>query len=157
MADIIRIIIEGESGYSDGGCFHDKMTIDHDSIRYESEGFMERDPENWSYKTNSPIFQELFTEAASAVVEILNREKEDKTMQVCDGGVVTFTVIYADKTEATRDFLISRDHFKECFAIIKKMVPGCEETPSVLWTSEDEDDEGYEDEDYEEDDDDGEE
>ena len=54
-----------------------------------------------------------------------------------DLGSTTFTVTYADKTEVKRQFVLPGDVFRECFAIIKQMVPGCEYTPAVLLTSED--------------------
>ncbi len=82
----------------------------------------------------SPIFQKRFSEAAAAVEEILHWDEEPF---VTDLGVTTFTVTYADKTKATRDFILPGDDFKECFAIIKQMVPGCEYIPAVLLTSED--------------------
>ena len=91
-------------------------------------------PRKWSYKTTSPIFQKLFSEAAAAVEEILHWEEGPF---VTDLDVTTFSVTYADKTKATRDFILPGDDFKECFAIIKQMVPGCEYTPAVLLTSED--------------------
>ena len=138
MADIIRIIIKGGSGYGPvDEAYSDQVTIDRDSIRYEYKPVVEGEiniPRKWSYKTTSPIFQKLFTEAAVAVEEILNREEGSF---VTDLGVTTFTVTYADKTKATRDFILPGDDFKECFAIIKQMVPGCEYTPAVLLTSED--------------------
>ena len=138
MADIIRIIIKGGSGYGPvDEAYSDKVTIDRDSIRYEYEPVVESDinvPRKWSYKTTSPIFQKLFTEAAAAVERILNREEEPF---VTDIGVTTFTITYADKTKATRDFFLPGDEFKECFDIVKQMVPGCEYTPAVLLTSED--------------------
>jgi hypothetical protein len=59
-----------------------------------------------------------------------------------DLGVTSFTVTYTDKTKATRDFILPGDDFKECFAIIKQMVPGCEYTPAVLLTSDDYKEEG---------------
>ena len=91
-------------------------------------------PKKWSYKTTSLIFQKLFSEAAAAVEEILHWEEGPF---VTDLDVTTFSVTYADKTKATRDFILPGDNFKECFAIIKQMVPGCEYTPAVLLTSED--------------------
>ena len=132
MADIFRIVIKGGSGYGPvDEAFSDKVTIDCDSIRYEYR--------KWTYKTSSPIFQKLFREAAAAVEVILNWEEEPF---VTDLGVTSFTVTYADKTKATRDFILPGDDFKECFAIIKQMVPGCEYTPAVLLTSDDYDEEG---------------
>ena len=138
MEKIIMIAIKGESGYDpDDEAYSDKLTIDRDSIRYESKPEMESEinmSRKWSYKTSSPIFKKLFRETAVAVVDILNWELRPF---VIDLGVTTFTITYADKTKAKRDFILPGDEFKECFTIIKKMVPGCEYTPAVLLTSED--------------------
>ncbi len=138
MADIIRIVIKGGSGYGPvDEAFSDKVTIDRVSIRYEYAPVVESEiniPRKWVYKTSSPIFQKLFREVAAAVEDIL---KWDEEAFVTDLGVTSFTVTYANKTKATRDFILPGDDFKECFAIIKQMVPGCEYVPAVLLTSED--------------------
>lgn len=146
MADIIRIVIKGKSGYGPVyEAYSDKVTIDHDSIRYEYKPVMEREinmTRKWSYKTSSPIFQKLFRETVATVLDILNWEERPF---VKDLGVTTFTVTYADKTKETRDFILPGDEFIECFTLIKQMVPGCEYIPAVLLTSEDYSagDEGY--------------
>ena len=138
MADIIRITIKSESGYGPvDEAYSDKVTVDRDSIKYEYTPVLESEinvPRKWSYKTTSPIFRKLFNETAAAVENILHWDEEPL---VTDLGVTTFSVTYADKTKATRDFILPGDDFKECFAIIKQMVPGCEYTPAVLLTSED--------------------
>ena len=138
MTDIIRIIIKGGSGYVPvDEAFNDKVTIDRDSIRYEYNPVIESEinmPRKWSYKTSGPIFQKLFREVAAAVADILHWQEEPFAT---DLGVTSFTATYADKTMATRNFILPGDDFKECFAIIKQMVPGCEYTPVVLLTSED--------------------
>ncbi len=54
-----------------------------------------------------------------------------------DIGETTFSVAYSDKTRRQRKFFLSGDSFKECFDIIKQMVPGCEYIPAVLLTSDD--------------------
>ena len=113
------------------------MTIDLDSIRYEYKPVVESKinvPRKWSYKTSSPIFQKRFKEVADSVETILHWEEKPF---VTDIGVTTFAVTYADKTKATRDFILPRDDFKECFAMIKQMVPACEYVPAVLLTSDD--------------------
>ena len=143
MADIIRIVIKGSSGYGPvDEAYSDKVTIDRDSIRYEYTPVVESEINiyrKWAYKTSSPIFQKLFREAAAAVEVILDREEKPIAT---DLGVTSFTVTYTDKTKATRDFILPGDDFKECFAIIKQMVPGCEYTPAVLLTSDDYKEEG---------------
>lgn len=138
MADIIRITIKGESGFGTvDEAYSDKVTIDRYSIRYKYKPVVEGErntSRKWMYKTNSPIFQTLFSQAAAAVTEILNWEEE---LFATDVGVTSFTVTYADKSKSTRDFYASGDDFKECFNIIKQMVPGNEYVPAVLLTSED--------------------
>ena len=138
MGDIIRIIIKGGSGYGPvNEAYSDKLTIDRSSIKYEYEPVVESNinvPRKWSYKTTSPIFRKLFNEAAVAVEEILNREEGPF---VTDLGVTTFTVAYADKAKITKDFILPGDEFKKCFDIITQMLPGCEDKPAVLLTSED--------------------
>ena len=116
MADIIRITIKGESGYGPvDEAYSDKVTVDLDSIRYEYKPVLESEinvPRKWSYKTTSPIFRKLFNEAATAVESILRWDEEPF---VTDLGVTTFSVTYADKTQATRNFILPGDDFKECF------------------------------------------
>ena len=93
MADIIRIVIKGGSGYGPvDEAFSDKVTIDCDSIRYEYTPVVESEinmPRKWTYKTSSPIFQKLFREAATAVEVILNWEEEPF---VTDLVVTSFTI-----------------------------------------------------------------
>ena len=138
MADIIRIAIKGEAGYgpADMG-YRDKVTLEHNSIRYEYKPMIESEnnvSRRWTYKTTSPVFQKLFKEVADAVDIILGREE----IPFCtDIGATTFTIAYADKTKRERYFFLPGDEFKECFDVIKQMIPGCEDMPNVLMTSED--------------------
>ena len=136
MADVIRIVIKGESGYGlIEDAYTDKVTIDRESIRYEYKSMLETNSvRKWSYKTNSPKFQKLFIEAGNAVDTVM---KWKEAAFVMDIGATTFVITYADKTKRERDFFLPGDDFKDCFAIIKQMVPGCENTPEVLKTAED--------------------
>ena len=132
----IRIVIKGESGYGPvDEAYSDKVTIDRNSVMYEYKPIIESETNasrKWSYKTSSPVFQKLFREAALAVEEIINRGEDPF---VTDIGVTSFRITFADKTKIERDFSLPGDDFKECFDIIKKMVPTCEYTPAVLLTS----------------------
>ena len=138
MKEVVRITIKGSSGYGPyDEAYEDRVTISPDSIRYEYIPKVESAknmPRKWSYKTTSPAFQELFRKTAAAVEEILSRTEEDFT---CDIGMTSFMLQYADKTRRQNEFFSPADVFKECFAIIKQMVPGCEEIPTVLMTSDD--------------------
>lgn len=136
MADVIRIVIKGESGYGPiDEAYTDKVTIDRESIRYEYKPMVESNSmRKWSYKTNSPKFQKLFMEAGNAVDTVMNWKEASFVMDI---GATTFVVTYADKTKRERDFFLPGDDFKDCFAVIRQMVPGCENTPEVLKTAED--------------------
>ena len=138
MAEIIKITIKGSSGYGPAEeAYNDKVIISQDSIRYEYRPVIENEVNvnrKWSYKTTSPIFQKLYKDASEDVERILDWDDKE---YVCDIGVTTFSVAYADKTIRKRDFFLPGDDFKECFLIIKQMIPGCEYVPAVLLTSED--------------------
>lgn len=136
MADVIRIVIKGESGYGPiDEAYTEKVTIDRESIRYDYKPMTKSNSvRKWSYKTNSPKFQKLFMEAGNAVDTVMNWKEASFVMDI---GATTFVVTYADKTKRERDFFLPGDDFKDCFAVIKQMVPGLENTPEVLKTAED--------------------
>ena len=138
MADIIRITIKGESGFGPAEkAYSEKVTVEHDSIRYAYEPMIESEenmPRKWTYKTTNPVFRRLFGKVADAVETILKREE----IPFCtDIGATTFTITYANRVKQERCFFLPGDEFKECFCVIKQMIPGCEEMPEVLMTSED--------------------
>lgn len=138
MKEVVRITIKGSSGYgSYDEAYEDKITINADSIRYEYVPKVQSPKHllrKWSYRTTSPDFFELFRNAVLAVEEILNRTEE---AFACDIGMTAFSVQYSDKTRKHREFFLPGDDFRECFMIIKQMVPSCEEVPDVLRTSDD--------------------
>ena len=138
MAKIVRILIKGTSGYcSIVDAYSDKVTLTPNSISYEYKPYEEMDtnrPVKWSYRTGNPAFQELFERVAEKVADILTWEEE---YFVTDIGSTTFVVTYDDKTRVQKDLLLFRDDFAECFALVKRMVPGLEAVPAVLRTAED--------------------
>jgi hypothetical protein len=76
----------------------------------------------------------MFMEAAKVVDTVMNWKEAAVVMDI---GATTFVVTYADKTKKERDFFLPGDDFKDCYAIIKQMVPSCEDIPKVLKTTED--------------------
>lgn len=138
MSDIIKITIKGESGY---GCvdeaYNDKVTITPSSISYEYKPVIESDLNiyrKWSYKTNSPLFYELFMQVSSMMDSILHPEF------ICDCtdiGGTEFVVTYSDQSKEKRLYFCPGDEFADCFKIIKCMVPESEYVPAVLLTSDD--------------------
>ena len=81
MAEIIRIVIKGSSGYCCyDEAFNDKVTITQDSIAYEYVPYQETDinpKRKWSYKTNSPIFKMKYDEVAGMLPGIIERGVEE--------------------------------------------------------------------------------
>lgn len=142
MADIIKIVIKGSSGYCCADeAYNDKVTITPESISYEYIPVMESEinpKRKWSYKTNSPIFQTWYSD----VVAMIPGYFVGKITHFCtDIGGIEFNLTYSDKTKFKKICWVPGDDFKELFAAIRVMVPEGECTPVVLMTSKDYEDE----------------
>ncbi len=142
MAEVVRIVIKGSSGYGPSDeAYKDKLTITSSSIAYEYLPYEESviNPKRaWNYKTNSPIFKVTFGKVAAMLPDVLAK---DPTMFCTDIGEIECIITYADKTKRKELFWLPGDDFKELFHEIKFMVPECEYTPAVLLTEEDYEDE----------------
>ena len=136
------IEVNGASGYCPvDEAYNDKLTIYPDSIRYEYLPVVETETNilrKWSYKTSSPIYRKVFNDVSVAIEDIMNWEERPFCTDIAGVG---FEITYSDKTKRKRSFLLPGDYFKDCFSIIKQMIPGCEYIPAVLLTSEDYSDE----------------
>lgn len=138
MNDMKRISISGESGY--GPCeevYNDKVTIEPNAIRYEYLPLCESETNpvrKWSYRTTSPIFGKLYTDVCNSVISAMSR---DNTIACTDIGYIQFCVTHIDGKKDTKTFWCPGEEFKDCFALIKKMVPDCEYVPAVLLTDDD--------------------
>lgn len=145
MRDIIKIVIKGGSGYGPAEeAYEDKVTIEADKISYEYCPLFESEinpRRKWSYKTDSPIYAKLFDELKQSMTIVTEREIK---MFYTDIGSIEFIITYDDKTKFKKIFWVPGDEFRDSFAIIKHMVPGCEYVPAVLLTDEDYDDEDEE-------------
>ncbi len=129
MKDIIRIVVEQESGYWDDEDeeFKTKVTITNEFIQYEYKPLFESETnmdQEWLYKTNSPIFQEKFDNIAALMPEVMSM---DESLQDTDVGATTFVITYADKSKEKKVcFLGHNDTFEKVSSIIGEMVPSCE-------------------------------
>lgn len=113
------------------------MTITPESITYEYEPIYEsklNPPQKWRYKTISPMFKLLYEKLTEMLPLIMNMDTE---IGYTDVGSIELIIIYADKKRESRLYWLTGDELKDCFAIVKQMVPSCELIPSVLSTSED--------------------
>ncbi len=136
MKQIIKIIIKGCSGYGLADeAYTDKITLTPDSINYEYIPTAKSEispPKKWSYKTNSPVFDNAFSIVADMMPGIL----EPKIMVDCtDVGIIDFTVTYTDKSKKNIRYQCTGEEFSQCFALIKGLVPSIEDIPTVLLTS----------------------
>ena len=132
MREIVKITIKGESGYcSIVDAYRDKVTITNNSIAYEYKPYEESDEnrsKKWTYRTDSPIFRQLFSEVTKTIPAVLSICEPF----YCDIGSTTFVITYADKAKEEQYFCLPGHCFKDCFSIIQKMIPGCEEIPEVI-------------------------
>lgn len=138
MKPIIKIVIKSTSGYcSAEKAYNDKISIEKNAISYEYKPMFESEQNSfrkWSYRTTNPIFQTFYSKLVSVIPSIFEREID---VIYTDIGFIEFVVTYSDKTKIKDKFWVSGDEFKECFEIIRQMVPACEFVPTVLWTDED--------------------
>ncbi len=138
MKEIVKIVVKGYSGYCPADmAYEDKVTISCDSVNYVYKPLFESEenlPRNWRYKTDSPVFRKLFYELVSAMPGVMEHDTE---MLCTDIGGIEFTVTFDDKTRWKQVFWLLGDEFKDCFKIIRQMVPACEKIPEVLLLSED--------------------
>lgn len=138
MNEITKVTIKGESGYGPADeAYKDRVTVEANMISYEYLPVFESETNpmrKWVYKTTSPIYQKLFNVLVEIMPSIINRDLDGFCTDI---GAIEFTVSYTDKTKWKKTFFLPGDCFKDCFAIIKQMVPGCEYVPAVLLTKED--------------------
>ena len=98
MADVIKIVIKGASGYcAYDEAYNDKVTITSESISYEYIPFMESEinpKRKWTYKTNNPMFQKWYSDIAI----MLPGYFEEKITNFCtDIGGIEFILTYSDQ------------------------------------------------------------
>lgn len=142
MADIIRIVIKGSSGYCCAEeAFNDKVTITPEFISYEYVPYMETEVNTirkWSYKTNSPIFKMKYGDITGMIPGIIEKGVEEFCTDI---GGIEFNITYSDKSKFKETYWVPGDYFEELFVAIKSLIPESEYTPAVLLTSEDYEDE----------------
>ena len=142
--EITRIVIKGASGYGPvDEAYEDRVTITDSSISYEYKPHPMSDLETnvyrkWSYKTTSPIFKQIFKEAAAMTPDIIYN---DEILFATDIGPTEITVTFEDNHREKANFFCPSEFFLEYFRVIKKLVPACEYTPAVLLTRDDFDEE----------------
>lgn len=138
MNGITKVTIKGESGYGPADeTYKDRVTVEANKISYEYLPVVESEinpMRKWLYKTTSPVYEKLFNDLVEVMPSIINRNINDFCLDI---GAIEIIVSYADKTKWKQTFFLPGDRFKECFAIIKQMVPSCEYVPAVLLTKED--------------------
>ena len=137
----VQIRITGRSGYvSAEEEYKDVLTITDHSIEYECtpyEPWKMNPNQKWSFTTNSIAFGKLFELVADAVIEVFHRNPECPGTDMPETG---FMISFSNGKSVHKSYLVGSDEFRDCFDLVKKMIPGCELMPGVLKTSEDYDD-----------------
>lgn len=134
---IEKITIKSSSGYGPADeAYEDKLTIADTGIQYEYKPIYSTEkhqPHKWSYRTDGSEFRKLWQELCEMMPDIIECPEE----MCLDAGEVRFVIAFASKNKIVRNFWGAYgEPFWSCFRLIKKMVPGCEEEPTVLWTDE---------------------
>lgn len=133
VESIIRIAVEGSSGMTSiEDSFSDKLVITPSEINYTSDPHGIHDAEavsKWSYKTNSQAFEALYKQLAAKISDMLNL---DDMLFVMDGGSVKFTVTYSDRRKKSVRYSDLDGSYRDCFELIRQMVPSSEALPLVI-------------------------
>ena len=133
MPGIIKIVMESYSGYSIE-LYRDKLIITSESINYQYTPYIEIDnytPQKWSYKTNSPLYGQLWNDVKMMIPEIFGLP--DSGDWISDSNTYIITVFFENKQKGKRDFTFCEEPvLTEWLGLIKKMVPSCEKMPNVL-------------------------
>ena len=133
-----HIIIRGESGYVPPEWeYTDTLLITEHSVEYECKPYnpMKTNPiQKWVYVTNSMIFKKLFDQVVDAVYEVFIR---DPKCSFTDLPFWTFQVTYKDGSMVKKIYTSHPEEFKDCFTVIRKLVPPCELIPCMLRISRD--------------------
>lgn len=136
MSEIVRVVIKGESGYQQiEDAYRDKLTITSDSISYECKPKHELSKISeckWRYKTNNSEFTERFEYIAEKLLQAIQQDQVDCE----DGNYIEIIITCSDKSKVKKASFGPDDSFKSVFNEIKKLVPGTEQVPGVLKTSE---------------------
>ncbi|MCI7607235.1 MAG: hypothetical protein MSS69_10855 [Spirochaetales bacterium] len=141
MEEIVKLTIKGSSYYAPvDEAYEDKLIITPSSISYEYKPHPEYKSETniyrkWSYKTTSPVFDELYKIVMEMTPSYLNYEFGNPLWE--DVGSITITATFKDKHKKTAEYSCPGDFFSPYFKVIKEMVPTCEYVPAVLLTIDD--------------------
>lgn len=133
MDSIIKIVLEGSSGMTSiEDSFSDKLVITPSEISYTSGPYGIHGAEaliKWSYKTNSQAFETLYEQLTAKISDMFNL---DDMLFVMDGGSVNFTVTYSDGRKKSMSYSYLSDSYRDCFELIKRMVPSSKTLPLVI-------------------------
>lgn len=133
VESIIRIVVEGSSGMTSiEDSFSDRLVITPSEINYTSDPHGIHDTEavsKWSYKTNSQAFEALYKQLAEKISDMLNL---GDMLFVMDGGSVNFTVTYSDRRKKSVRYSDLDGSYRDCFELIRQMVPSSEALPLVI-------------------------
>lgn len=133
VESIIRIAVEGSSGMTSiEDIFSDRLVITPSEINYTSDPHGINDAEavsKWSYKTNSRAFEALYEQLTAKISDMFNL---NDILFVMDGGSVNFTVTYSDRRKKSVRYSDLDGSYRDCFELIRQMVPSSEALPLVI-------------------------
>lgn len=116
MADIVKIVIKGSSGYcSLDEAYKDKISITADSIAYEYKPVFESEMKpkrKWKYETNSTFFKVKYNQITDMIPAIFEKD----IVEFCtDIGGIEFNITYSDKSRYKEIYWAPGDFDEQAF------------------------------------------
>lgn len=136
MERVTKIIIKTTSGYCFfEDAFEDKIVITDHSVHYEfrPEFSGKLKPVSWTAKALNPEHLALFQKLANAVMKKI---ENPMPIQICDVGVITFALTFADKNKKSQEYCVLPDNLEPCFTIMKQIVRLATAAPSGMFYEE---------------------
>lgn len=128
MNKIIKIIIDSTVEPIASLKYSDRLEINSNMISYV-RAYEEVDSYEWSYSTNSNIFEHKFEALASSIIKYFEDEEE------CVLSTFTIYLLFLDGTIKEKSFNLSlkENNMLDFMFILKDMIPNSEELPDYFY------------------------
>lgn len=111
--------------------YEEKLTVEQHKIQYEYKPFQQNETKRqvkWSYKTHDRQFGSNYQRLLETISDIMGRDTD-----ACHGDrYIQLKIKYEDKSKKKRMFIYSDDLFKDCYDVLRQMVPGEQGVPRFM-------------------------
>ena len=129
--EIYTIRIMSESGYEpESERFADDFRVTRNRIQYESTISASGQSNEWFYDVESLMFNMCFEKLCSVIFEMIEEENSEAT--VADSDKIDVIAYFGDGTNQRKTFYQPNERLSGALALIRNMIPPCEEDPLFL-------------------------